>query len=199
MSFRSILDYWQISEEELTLIINQNPSLRGFLFGYVGEYKLHQLFRANPNVTSIFKPDDHSRVEGEKSDLILTFRGRQFSVEVKSIQTNSIRQISNDNLIGKVQVDASDRRPLRLHDGSILETTCLRRGDFDILAVNLFQFHERWEFAFALNRDLPSSRSPKYTLEQRSQLLATSIEISSPLRMPFVNDPFALLNLLHQG
>lgn len=196
MNRRSILERWQLSADELTGIIDQNPSLRGFLLGYVGEYKLQQVFHAHSEITSVVKPDDHSRAQGEKSDLIVTYRGRPFSVEVKSLQTNSIHRISHDNFLGKVQVDASDKRPIRMQDGSLLETTCLLRGEFDLLAVSLFQFRERWEYAFALNRDLPSSRSSKYTPTQRSQLLATSIEISLPLRPPFASDPLELLALL---
>ena len=35
----TILEKWQISAEELTKIVDENPSLRGFMFGYVSEYK----------------------------------------------------------------------------------------------------------------------------------------------------------------
>lgn len=37
---QSILDRWEISDIELTNIVDENPSLRGFIFGYVSEYKL---------------------------------------------------------------------------------------------------------------------------------------------------------------
>jgi len=98
-----------------------------------------------------------------------------------------------------VQVDASDRRPVTLSDGSKLETTCLLRGEFDILAVNLFQFREEWDFAFILNTDLPSSKSKKYTEFQREQLLATSVKITFPIEPPFVANPFDLLDYFIDG
>lgn len=33
----TILEKWQITAEELTKIVEDNPSLRGFMFGYVSE------------------------------------------------------------------------------------------------------------------------------------------------------------------
>ena len=42
----TILEKWQITAEELTKIVDDNPSLRGFMFGYVSEYS------RNPRKTS---------------------------------------------------------------------------------------------------------------------------------------------------
>jgi hypothetical protein len=83
-----------------------------------------------------------------------------------------------------------------LSDGSKLDTTCLLCGEFDLLAVNLFQFRQEWDFAFVLNRDLPRSRSKKYTEFQREQLLATSVRVTWPIETPFVLNPFDLLDIL---
>ena len=41
---------------------------------------------------------------------------------------------------GKAQVDASDRREVVLPDNSRVTTTCLLKGEFDILAINVFAF-----------------------------------------------------------
>lgn len=194
MTNLSILERWKLTEQELTIIIDENPSLRGFMLGYIGEYKLRALLMANPTVTRMEKPDDHDRRKGSKSDLIVTYKGFSFSVEVKSLQTNSIKR--NEVLTGVVQVDASDRRTVTLSDGSKLETTCLLAGDFDLLAINLFQFREEWDFAFILNRDLPHSSSKKYTPFQREQLLATSIKITWPIEAPYELNPFDLLDKL---
>jgi len=171
MKSLSILERWKLTEQELTIIIEENPSLRGFLLGYIGEYKLRALLLANPQVTGLRKFDDHDRAKGSKNDIAIDYRGHSFTFEVKSLQTNSIKR--GEILTGTAQVDASDRRPVILSDGTRLETTCLLRGEFDILALNLFQFREEWDFAFILNRDLPGSRSQKYTPFQREQLLAT--------------------------
>lgn len=37
---RSLLKRWDVTERELTEIVDQNPSLRGMLFGYTAEVKL---------------------------------------------------------------------------------------------------------------------------------------------------------------
>lgn len=192
----TVLEKYQLTEQELTLIVDENPSLRGMLLGYIGEYKLRALLLSNPQVTQLTKPDDHSRKKGAKNDITIEYRGYPFTVEVKSLQTNSIRQLPDGTLKATAQVDASDRRPVILRDGSRLETTCLLRGEFDLLAINTFQFQNQWEFGFILNRDLPSSRGRAYTQEQREQLLATSISLTHPLQDPYHLNPFDLLDIL---
>lgn len=197
MDTLSILERWKLSEQELSLIVESNPSLRGFLLGYVGEYKLRSLLLANPHVTALEKPDDHDRRKGNKNDFTITYKGKAIAIEVKSLQTNSLRHDSQTGVIyGSAQVDASDRRTVTLSDGSKLETTCLLAGEFDVLAVNLFQFREEWDFAFILNTDLPRSSSKKYTEFQRSELLATSIKLTYPIAAPYTLDPFQLFDEL---
>lgn len=58
----NILDRWSITPDELTLAIDENPSLRGMLVGYVAEYKLRRMwFMGKPGVTLDVKHDDHDR------------------------------------------------------------------------------------------------------------------------------------------
>ncbi len=97
---------------------------------------------------------------------------------------------------GGVQCDASDRRRVKLASGGSVETTCLLIGEFDILAAGLFGFREKWDFGFALNRDLPRSAYRKYPPEVRNQLIRSLIPVSLPLAPPFVEDPFILLDKL---
>lgn len=97
---------------------------------------------------------------------------------------------------GRLQCDASDRRIVRLRDGAEIATTCLRVGEFDVLAACLFGFRERWDFGFALNRDLPRSSFRNYDAGIREQLLASLVPATWPLREPFVADPFILLDRL---
>ena len=78
-------------------------------------------------------------------------------------------------------------------NGKTLETTCLVVGGFDIVAVNLFEFGQQWRFAFAKNSDLPRSKSPKYTLEQRKYLLGTGVKVTWPLEAPFRDEPLPAL------
>ena len=189
----TILDRWDISLDELTQVVDSNPSLQGFLVGYIGELKLRKMWFSDKRVDHIHKFDDHDR--RHKNDLAVSYKGHEFTVEVKSLQTNSIRH-EDDSYRGSFQCDASDRRAVVLPNGRKVETTCLVVGGFDIVAVNLFAFRHEWEFAFALNRDLPHTESAKYTPTQRKYLLATLMKISLPLQPPFVGDPFVLLDRL---
>lgn len=193
-----ILDLWNVSREDLNQLIEENPSLRGMLLGYVAEFKLKQLFESIPEITKSFKHDDHNRIE--KYDRSIVYKGQEFRIEVKSLQTNSIRYVQPTSrelggyYLGKAQVDASDRRNVTFPDGVTLSTTCLLVGDFDLLAVNLFGFENEWRFAFAKNSELPRSKYAKYTPYQHQYLLASSVTITWPLQHPFYENPLPLLD-----
>ena len=144
---KSILERWEVTAEELTRVVDQNPSLRGMMFGYLAELKLENLLRQQQEgPLRIEKPDDHDRTK--KGDSVVIYKERQFIFESKSLQTNTIGK-TDHGWAGKAQVDASDRRTVTLPDGTQLNTTCLLRGGFDILAVNIFAFEEQWRFVFA--------------------------------------------------
>jgi hypothetical protein len=187
----AILEHWKLTADELDEIVSANPSLRGFMFGYVSEYKLKKMWFSNKRISNLMKYDNHDRTR--KGDLNFTYNGVPMSIEVKSLQTRSIRKTSSEHL-GKFQCDASDRRPVTLPNRQKIETTCLVVGDFDLLAVNLFEFEQEWRFAFAKNKDLPRSRSSKYTPQQQKYLLSTLMEITWPLKAPFQPEPFQLLD-----
>jgi hypothetical protein len=156
----TILERREITPEELTDLVDHNPSLRGIVLGYVAELHLiKRLLSASDDIKDSGKKDNHNRAY--KGDRLIVFRGHSIKVESKSLQTNSIRQETAPDTgkkywVGKCQVDASDRRKVTFPDASKLETTCLRRGEFDLLAVNCFEFektrqatsgrraHQRW-------------------------------------------------------
>lgn len=188
----SILKKWHLAEEELTEIISLNPSMRGLILGYVAEYKLQKMYFSAPCFENVRKKDDHDRTQ--KGDLTVTYKGRDFKIECKSLQTNSIRK-TVEGYEGKCQCDASDRRRIKVGTRSI-ETTCLLLGEFDIIAINLFAFEEEWRFAFALNDDLPRSNYQKYPPGIRRRLLATLIPVSWPLKPPYIGSPIPLLERL---
>ena len=190
----TIMEKWQITSEELTKIVENNPSLRGFLFGYISEYKARAYFLGNENITDLIKYDDHDRKN--KGDITFRYKGEKFSVEAKSLQTNSVVNLGGDLWTGKFQCDASDRREILLPNGHTVNTTCLAVGEFDIVAVSLFAFGEQWRFAFAKNSDLPhpSSRSRNIAVADREYLIKTLIDISWPLKAPFTTDVYSLLD-----
>lgn len=194
MHSSGFLEHWQLTQEEIDEIISANPSLRGMLFGYVSEYKLRKHWFADERIIDLAKEDDHNRLQ--KGDLFFTYKGVSVSVEVKCLQTHTVRKLGDDAYSGKFQCDASDRRKVLFPDGTYLETTCLRVGEFDLLAVGLFEFGHQWRFAFARNSNLPRSRYKKYTPEQQRYLLATLMDITWPLRPPYEAEPFRLLDII---
>lgn len=189
----SILKQWGLTEQELTEIIQENPSMRGLMLGYIAEYKLYKMYFSDPIFEKVHKADDHDR--SKKGDLTVTYNGREFKIECKSLQTNSIKK-TEEGYEGKYQCDASDRRAVKFRGGKKIETTCLLVGEFDIIAVNLFSFEEKWRFAFAVNEDLPRSNFQKYPPSIRRQLLATLMPISWPLKPPYIESPIPLLERL---
>lgn len=146
----SILERWDITVEELTEVVDQNPSLRGMILGYLAELKLEKLWLGHGGISHIAKHDDHDRKK--KGDRVVIYKGKEFIFESKSLQTNTIRQTA-EGWVGRAQVDASDRRKVILPDGAGVNTTCLLRNEFNILAVNIFAFEEKWRFVFAKNSD----------------------------------------------
>ena len=76
--------------------------------------------------------DDHDR--SRPSDFSFEYQGELITVEVKSLQTSSVRS-DNGGFTGKIQVDKSDKSPTTMPDGSQIQTTCLEVGKWDILAA----------------------------------------------------------------
>lgn len=189
----TILQEWGITPEQFTDLLDENPSLRGMLLGYVAELKLKERIVTFPEVSSITKFDDHDRKK--KGDLYILYKNRAFNLESKSLQTSSIKyEEENSRWSGRAQVDASDRRIITLPDGSELETTLLLRGEFDILAVNCYAFNKEWDFVFARNQYLPRSTYRGYTQFQRENLIASLITVTWPPEPPFYSDIRSLLD-----
>jgi hypothetical protein len=180
-----------LEPSELDEILAQRPSLRGIILGFLAEYKFEKTWLSDKRISKIDRFSDHDRAH--KSDLTPIYKGQPISIQVKSLQSNSVRQIDS-KWIGTFQCDASDRRPVKLPNGDMVDTTCLVVGGFDLLAVNLFEFGKEWRFAFARNEALPRTDSKKYTADQQKYLLKTSMPISWPLAKPYEAEPFRLLD-----
>lgn len=95
----------------LTEVVVANPSLRGIIIGYIAERKLWDWFASDGRVTAIRKDDDHDR--DSKGDLVITYKGFDFRIEVKSLQTNSIQILDKDtNKWVKKVVQQATGKPL---------------------------------------------------------------------------------------
>lgn len=164
------------------------------MLGYVAEKKFHDAFLTHPKITEKGKDDDHDRKK--KGDRRIIYKGKSFTIEVKSLQTAMVKQLGPDEWAGKSQVDGSDRRIVKFPDGSELNTTLLLRGEFDLLAVNCYGFGGKWRFAFAKNKNLPTSTFRNYTEEQQKQLIASLVPVTWPPQPPFTDNMLSLLDEL---
>jgi len=86
----TILDRWQITAKELTEVIDQNPSLRGMVLGYLAELKLEKLWFDRAEIERCIKHDDHDRKK--KGDRVVRYKAQEFIFESKSLQTNTVKK-----------------------------------------------------------------------------------------------------------
>lgn len=179
-----------IENEALMQLLKENPSLRGMTYGYVAEAAF-VTFVERLGIKEHFKPDDHKKT---KSDRTFHMRGRRYTIQLKSLQTNSIREIGPGRFTAKVQNDASDARRITLPNSKKLVTTCYLIGEYDMLGVSLQPFTGAWRFAFKKNKDLRRTTSSKYTAYAQKYLLATLEDISFPLSADWTEDLLSLLD-----
>lgn len=161
---------------EILMELIKTPSLRGIVYGYVAEYEFMRYLREDLSIKEYERDDDHKKT---KSDLKFTYNGRQYSVQIKCLQTNSIK-LANGVFSAIIQNDASDRRKVKLPNGEEIETTCYVSGEYDILVSTVQPFTGKWNFIFKKNKDLRKSKYHGYTEEQRKHLLATQEIITYP-------------------
>ena len=194
----NILERWKLTSSALTKLVDETPSLRGMLLGYVAERKLQDIWLSGDDIKYLGKFDDHDRIN--KGDHIIEFQSQRFVIESKSLQSGMVEK-DGDTWRGRAQVDASDRRSITLEDGTQIETTLLMVGEFDVLAVNCFAFEQEWKFVFARNSDLPRSTYSRYSSRVRDQLIASLVPVSWPPEPPFTDDLREVLNqlLLERG
>lgn len=175
----------------LLRLVKDNPSLRGFVYGYASEYEFTQYLEGLGRLfAKHYKLDDHLKT---KADRTLVYRRRAYTIQLKSIQTNLTKEIRPGIFATKVQNDASDSRRIRLPNGHTVQTTCYLVGEYDILGVSLQPFVGRWEFAFKKNKNLKRTTSPKYSKADRKYLLATLEDFSFPLDPSWSTDLLSLL------
>jgi hypothetical protein len=86
----SILERWDITAEELTEVIDRNPSLRGMIIGYLAESKLERIWLSGQGISNVVKHDDHDRKK--KGDRVIIYKEHEFIFESKSLQTAMIQR-----------------------------------------------------------------------------------------------------------
>jgi hypothetical protein len=181
---------------ELVYAIKRAPSLRGMIAGYIAEEMFEKHANAElSSIQSVEKHDDHDR-SVNKSDRTITYKGRRYTIQLKSVQTNSIHFNADLNcLVADVQNDASDSRAVSVPGSTEkIITTCYVVKEFDILAVPLFPFTGKWNYAYKRNRDCRRTTSDKYPEAVRPYLLATTEKIYFPLNNEWTDNIFQLLD-----
>lgn len=147
----SILD--DVTFKELDSIIAENPYLRGYLQGYIAEFKLMNQLRLIPGVTKVEKIPD---VDSIKADIKVEYRGKIITIEVKSIKTDSVKDdVLNDTWEGTVSFKNTDKRDIEVEGLGVFSSYSLKKGEFDILAISCFAVSGKWEFIFIENQYLP--------------------------------------------
>ncbi len=86
---------FDVSMDFLTQVVLDNPSLRGMVLGYLAEAKLKEILEGHGRASAFRKEDDHDRKK--KGDLVVTYQGFEFKVEVKSLQTNSVEILDEEH------------------------------------------------------------------------------------------------------
>jgi hypothetical protein len=176
-----------IDYESLIELIKANPSFRGMVTGYIGEYLLeNNVLRKIPGVTHIRKPPDSDKKD-HSTDRMFYYNDRKYSIQCKSLRTSGIKEINKKGdhyLKGTVYVSATSRAPRILPDGRAITTKYALRGSFDILAASLFLFNgdpESFAFMDANKCRVPNGRST-LTTEEQSFFLHTNEPLTWPLK-----------------
>lgn len=167
-----------VDRDAMVRLIQDNPSFRSFAYGYTAEHHFLAYLSAL-DIHESYKDDDHDR--SSKADRTFIFGAKEFTVQLKSFQTHTIREIGEGQFSASIQNDASDSRPVELPNGDRLKTACYIVGQYHILAVTLYAFEDTWTFAFKKNKDLRRSTYRGYTEEQRRYLLATLEPFTYPI------------------
>lgn len=144
--------------------------------GYLSELALMKKLRVLPGVTSVSKIPDKSETKG---DLLVCFEGKNLTIEVKSVETRSVKYDSiTDSWEGKVGCKNSDSRVLII-DGEEFKSSHVEIGKFDVLAISTYSAVGTWDFVFIENRYLPRLSSDK------PNLVKTNFHLN-PTSSPFV-------------
>ena len=203
-----IPDYWsdwKLDIEEFNRIIHQNSNALSAIYGYVAEERVREDYLdERPDVENIRSPEDQD--SSDKGDLAFEYKGEQMKMEVKSLQTHTIREVaSTQKTIDGDEVPleyeagfhikgTSDQRTVEF-EGEEYNTTLMNveDSDVDIMAINLYKIEDEWRFAFIQLTDLPRSQGD-YPDALRQKLSKSLPKLIIPLQEPFTDDLYGLMD-----
>ncbi len=210
MSAEDPPDYWndwELSPEEFNRIIHKNSNALSAIYGYVAEERLRELYlEDDERVDNLRSPEDQDATD--KGDWAFTWRGEPMKIEVKSLQTHTIKEVESTNSSSEgsesneptryragFHLKGSSDQRIEQYEGEEYRTTLMNveDSDIDIMAVNLYKLRDEWDFAFLRVEDLPRSKG-NYPEGLRRQLARSQIKLTVPLQEPFTDDLYQLMD-----
>ena len=178
-----------VSMEDLQGLMEENSSLRGYIQGYLAELVLKRKLLQVDGVSSVSKIPDRDEMKG---DLLVDYRGRPLTIEVKSIATNSVKpDVMNETWQGSVLVKNTDKRILNLEGIGEVSSTNLIKGEFDILAICCFAVRGSWDFLFLESRHLPEPAAlPGF--------VQTKFSINPSMTAGLTHDPIKVMEAVYR-
>ena len=168
-----------VDSSDLIHAIKTAPSLRGIVLGFVAEVMFTKHAELIEGIEDVRKHDDHDRSKN-KIDRDFLYRGQRVTVQLKSIQTNSLGFHDDEEVVyADVQNDASDSRRM-IFNGTEITTVNYLKGDYDILCTPLYPFTGEWDFAYKVNSMCETWRSQKYPTEISQHFLHGTEKITYP-------------------
>ena len=139
--------------EDLQLLVNENPSLRGYIQGYLGELMLRRLLLHHG--LEVTKIKDHSV---DKGDFLVQGLDAPVTIEVKSLSSGSRRQLPLDeSWEARVLCKNTDKRVHDVPGLGEVHSCHVPKGVFDILAICTYPITGTWDFLFIESRFLPEA------------------------------------------
>lgn len=194
MNFGDLAQKFEVSEDELKDMIahvfSNNLSALAFFEGYGSEYLLEKQVKRIPGVSGQHKPGDNNLEV--KGDLIVQYKHTPVSIEVKNVRrkTNSenrkpklVVNLEESYWVGYFSTRSSRTRKIVFSDGSEVHTYCTIRGQYDVIAVNVFQLNGKQNFIYCLEQDLPST-SPNSTTFLTPLQCAETLQPEIAVRWP---------------
>ena len=142
-------------------LVEENPSLRGYLQGYLAELRLREKLLSCPGVSSVIKIPDSSAVKG---DFYVEYLGYNLKVEAKSFRSNSAKYDTlSESWSASVQCKNPGSRLLNVTGRGLVKAVCIEERRFDILAICTYPVTGQWGFLFCPEFLLPrADNKPGY-------------------------------------
>ena len=212
MEFTDLAQKFELSEDEfkhmIAHVFSNNISALAFFEGYSSEYILEKLVLDTPHVSGCYKPGDNNT--HEKGDLVASYKEVPVSIEVKNVRRRGsstqrkpklVTNLEEQYWVGHFCTRAGRSRIVTFSDGSKSHSYNCVRGQYDVIAVNVYQFTGRQQFMYCLEKDLPSTKhTPKTHLSplQCHETLQPEVTVRWPPVAPWTDSLEEILERAYQ-